>query len=106
MSLDVYLEKDGVTVYDGNITHNLGRMADAAGCYYAVWRPEDAGITHAKSMIPILRNSLDALRLNPKPFREYDAENGWGRHEHLVKFLEEYLWACLKWPDATIEVSR
>jgi hypothetical protein len=27
-------------VYDGNITHNLGRMADMAGIYYALWRPD------------------------------------------------------------------
>lgn len=27
--------------YSANITHNLGRMADAAGLYYALWRPHE-----------------------------------------------------------------
>ncbi len=30
-------------VYSANITHNLGEMADKAGIYYALWRPEEKG---------------------------------------------------------------
>lgn len=26
-------------LYESNITHNLGKMADNAGIYYALWRP-------------------------------------------------------------------
>lgn len=44
MSLDVYLSKEVTeerTVFSANITHNLGEMADKAGIYKALWRPED-----------------------------------------------------------------
>ena len=48
MSLDVELfEKiDGVDrlVFEANVTHNLNRMAEAAGFYKEVWRPEEIGI--------------------------------------------------------------
>lgn len=30
--------------YSANITHNLGAMAEAAGIYLALWRPEEIGI--------------------------------------------------------------
>lgn len=49
MSLDVCLKgKNGETLYSRNITHNLGRMAQAAGIYECLWRPEEHGITHAQ----------------------------------------------------------
>jgi hypothetical protein len=52
MSLDVYLteEPTGAVLYDSNITHNLGRMADEAGIYMACWRPGEmlAPDIHAK----------------------------------------------------------
>lgn len=36
-------------LYDANITHNLNRMADEAGIYEHVWRPEEIGVTTAGS---------------------------------------------------------
>jgi hypothetical protein len=33
-------------------------------------------------------------------------ENGWGTYEHLVKFVEEYILACDKYPESTIDISR
>lgn len=30
--------------YHANITHNLGKMAEAAGIYHALWRPDEIGI--------------------------------------------------------------
>lgn len=46
MSLDVYLEGPPVPqdVFWANITHNLGRMADEAGIYKHLWRPEEIGM--------------------------------------------------------------
>lgn len=45
MSLDFCLQykNDGneISVFDRNITHNLGNMADKSGIYYALWRPEE-----------------------------------------------------------------
>ena len=48
MSLDVYLTATRkVEVYQANITHNLTKMADAAGIYMVCWRPEELGFTKA-----------------------------------------------------------
>ena len=33
------LEEREEDLYSANITHNLGKMADAAGLYEALWRP-------------------------------------------------------------------
>lgn len=59
MSLDVYLRLDnGNEVYDANITHNLNTMAEEAGIYKHLWRPEELGITKAKDLIEPLAEGL------------------------------------------------
>lgn len=94
------------TFYSANITHNLNKMADAAGIYEALWRPEEIGITRAKELIPILQNGLETLKSNPEKFKTYDAPNGWGKYEHLVRFVSEYLKACIEYPDAVVKADR
>ena len=107
MSLDVYLEAVRPTeVYWANITHNLGRMAEAAGIYKHLWRPEEIGITTANQLIEPLTTGLALLESDPPRFRQYNAENGWGTYEHFVPFVRKYLAACIENPDATIRVSR
>lgn len=45
MSLDVYLKAvRPAEVFSANITHNLGAMAEAAGIYRHLWRPEEVGV--------------------------------------------------------------
>lgn len=64
MSLDVHLTY-GVrerVVYSANITHNLGKMADEASIYYALWRPDEIGITKAGQLIIPLREGLLLLK--------------------------------------------
>ncbi len=113
MSLDVSLldtccdkckRKD--EVYSANITHNLGRMADAAGIYKALWRPEDIEAKQAKDIITILEKGLANLKARPDYFKQFDAPNGWGLYVHFVPFVENYLEACRASPEAYIEVSR
>lgn len=107
MSLDVYLTAHRpTTVYEANITHNLGRMADAAGIYKHLWRPEELGIKTAAELIAPLREGLALLRSDEPKFRQYDAPNGWGRYEHLVEFVAQYLAACEADPDAEVRASR
>ena len=107
MSLDVYLRAVRETrVYDANITHNLGKMANAAGIYKHLWRPEELGITKAAELIEPLREGLARLKADPEEYEQYNASNGWGKYEHFVEFVEEYLAACDANPDATVEVSR
>ena len=107
MSLDVYLTKvQPCEVYSANITHNLNKMAEDAGIYYHLWRPEEIGITTAAQLIEPLRNGLALLKSDQARFEKFDASNGWGVYSHLVSFVEEYLAACEKNPDATVHVSR
>lgn len=107
MSLDVYLTAvKPTTVFENNITHNLGKMAGEVGVYKHLWRPEELGITKAKELIAPLQAALTLLRGDRAKFEQFDASNGWGRYEHLVTFIEEYLEACQENPDADIHVSR
>ena len=107
MSLDVYLVAMRATsVYDANITHNLGDMTREVGIYQHLWRPEELGIVYASELIELLTSRLALLKSDPERFRKFDAPNGWGRYEHLVRFTEEYLAACQANPDATVSVSR
>lgn len=93
-------------VFEYNITHNLTKMADEAGIYEHLWRPEEIGITTAIQLIDPLREGLHRLKSDPKKYEEFAPENKWGSYEGLVKFVEAYLDACYRYPDATIEVSR
>lgn len=110
MSLDVSLsyEEDGntITVFSANITHNLGRMADAAGIYQALWRPEEEGYKQAKDIIPIVEKGLEQMKREPDLFRRLDAANGWGTYEQFVLWVEKYLAACKQYPSANIAVWR
>ena len=124
MSLDVYLYGESATeecectcghkhtttvqrdLYHANITHNLGTMADAAGIYKALWRPEEIDVTYARQLIPLLRKGLADLQSSPKTFQRYNSPNGWGMYEHLVPFVKNYLAACEEYPDAIVYVSR
>lgn len=93
-------------VFDYNITHNLNRMADAAGLYNCLWRPDENGINTAKQLIEPLRQGLHLLKLNPEEYKKYNPENGWGSYEGLVTFVEKYLDACYKYPDAKVSADR
>ncbi len=107
MSLDVHLEAERVVdVYSSNITHNLNKMADAAGIYKALWYPGEIGITKAEQLIAPLTDGLAALKADPEKFEQFNAPNGWGLYKHFVPFVEEYLAACIENPSATIRVSR
>ena len=107
MSLDIYLEDEyGNELYSRNITHNLNKMADAAGIYEVLWRPEEIAITHAYQVIQPLTDGLIILVLNKKEFEQYNPDNGWGDYEGLVMFCADYLQACNDTPIATIRVCR
>jgi hypothetical protein len=119
MSLDVYLSKPATPecptchhkqevegVYDANITHNLTGMADAAGIYQHLWRPDEIGVTKASQLIEPLKAGVEKLKANPEAFKKHNAPNGWGLYEHFVPFVEKYLEACISYPDADVRVSR
>jgi len=98
--------EDPERLYEANITHNLGPMAEAAGLYHVLWRPDEAGLRFARDLVPDMEAGLAALLADPDRFRRYDAPNGWGVYEHFVPFVRDYLEACKRHPDAGVEVSR
>ena len=106
MSLDVYLTETVPTeVFSANITHNLGKMAEQAGIYEHLWRPQENGITKAHQLIAPLRAGLEIMRGDPEKFKSFDAPNGWGRYDNFVPWVERYLSACEQHPDADVSVS-
>ncbi len=125
MSLDVYLSGPPRTVmcecancydrhervtrsrlYSANITHNLNSMAEHAGIYKHLWRPDEIGIAKARELIEPLRTGLALLKSDPAGFEQFNAPNGWGLYKHFVPFVEAYLAACEQNPDADVSVSR
>ncbi len=126
MSLDVYLDSDKEViescccphcdneheitkrplVYHANITHNLGAMANAAGVYDCLWRPDENGITTAHQLIKPLQKGLLKLAKDPKRWEALNPSNGWGSYEGLLKFVKDYLEACHEFPNAQVRVWR
>lgn len=107
MSLDVWLTKPMPTqVFERNITHNLSHMAQEAGIYQHLWRPEELGITTAQQLIEPLTKGFELLRSDRTRFTALNPRNGWGDYDGLVNFVDKYLAACIEHPDAVIGVDR
>ena len=124
MSLDVYLtgtatkeqcqcdhcgntyERDvPERLYEANITHNLNIMAEKAGIYECMWRPDEHGFTKAAQLVEPLRAGLSKLKDDPEYYQTFDSKNGWGLYKHFVSFVEKYLRACEEYPEADVSVS-
>jgi len=93
-------------VYTANITHNLNTMADHAGIYEELWRPDELGVTLAAELIEPLGMGLVKLEKSPSFYQQFNPKNGWGDYDGLVRFVSKYLAACKKYPQATIRISR
>ncbi len=117
MSLDLYIETtklcphcggiiEGDEIYSQNITHNLADMADAAGLYKPLWRPEENGIERADMLIQPLMDGIAAMKANPAKFKLMDAENGWGTYKDFLPWLDRLLEACQKYPEGRVRASR
>jgi hypothetical protein len=81
-------------------------MAQAAGLYQVLWRPEELGITKASELVLALRIGLAWLESDPARFTPFNGLNGWGLYEDFVPFVRSYLKACQSSPQATVVVSR
>ena len=92
--------------FEANITHNLNRMADEAGIYAVVWRPEELCITKAGEIIATLKDGIARLEAEPEKYRAFEPANKWGTYDDFVPWLKRYLEACEKYPDATIQANR
>lgn len=98
--------EDDAEVFHANITHNLTKMAREAGIYEQLWRPDEIGITRAEQLITPLVIGLAELNTFPGKFIPLNPSNGWGSYEGLVKFVSDYLNACMKFPKANVRVGR
>jgi hypothetical protein len=115
MSLDVYLEAEVdtggdepyvVTVFDANVTHNLARMADEAGIYEHLWRPDEIGIETAAQLAEPLRAGLRKMEDDPERFKALNPPNGYGSYADFMPWVREYLAACIEHPKAKVRVWR
>ena len=113
MSLTVYLNvTKPVSVYDNNITHNLGSMAanvklsNGLTLYDVLWRPDEHELELAEDIAELLDEGWNILLSGPDHFKQFNPHNGWGNYDGLCKFVYEYRNACWDEPDATIEVCR
>lgn len=108
MSLDFILKCKccGSHIFEANITHNLNTMADKAGIYEALWRPEEINANLGEDIIEILEKGLKSLKAKPKYYKKFDSAIGWGVYEHFIPFVEAVLVACKKFPKAEIWISR
>lgn len=93
-------------VYWANITHNLCGMAEVAGIYKHLWRPEEIGITKAGELIGPLTAGLIELKSKPEHYKQFNPKNGWGDYAGFIDWVERYLAACKECPDGQISVSR
>jgi hypothetical protein len=113
MSLDIDLMVvQPVSVYEANITHNLGKMADAVvldndkTLYQVLWRPDEHGWKFARDISDMLDEGWNILLSDPERFKQFNPENGWGSYDGLVNFVYKYRNACWDNPDAELRISR
>ena len=66
-------------VYSANITHNLNKMADAAGIYKHLWQPTENGIIYAEQLIAPLTEGLANLRGQPCKIRSIQSSEWLGQ---------------------------
>lgn len=94
------------SVVDLNITHNLSTMADKAGIYDCLWRPDENEITRATDLISPLEAGIKKLESDPEKYKAMNPENGWGCREGLLLFAKHILESAKDNPSALISVCR
>jgi len=119
-------EKPTESVYWSNITHNLGKMADEAGLYEALWRPyqlkegynipekdyeaeykfEEENPVKANEIISIIEKGLKDMKARPEHYKKFNSSNGWGMYHNFVPWIEKYLKALKEYPESFVECDR
>jgi hypothetical protein len=97
----------GTCLFEQNITHNLNEMADVAGIYKVLWRPDELfDEPRARDIVDALQQGYDTLKADPERFIPFEPENKWGTYWGFLPWLERYITACRTWPDAVVLASR
>jgi len=107
MSLDFSLLAVRRTcVFETNITHNLAQMADEAGVYSQLWRPDENGNPTAGELVGPLTKAIADMEARPEHYKQFNPPNGWGDYDTFLGWLHEVRDMCEEFPDAEIEASR
>lgn len=105
--------------WSGNITHNMGNMADhiptsyhvdgedySNNLYSVVWRPEEFNIANTTIVGEALGNGIAYMVTHRKELEQYNPSNGWGDYDSFLQWLIAYKQQCDENPDCEIEVWR
>lgn len=104
MSLDLWLHAVRETeVHHTNVTHNLGRMAKAAGLYECMWEAKGKS---AEELIEPLEKGIAYMREHYAEMEELNPPNGWGSYLGLLEAAEALLRCCRENEDATVTTWR
>jgi hypothetical protein len=104
--LDPESKYEPSVLYRANITHNLTDMAQEAGLYKPLWRPDEINKNYANEIQEDVERGLNELLNNPEYFKRFNSSNGWGIYKHFVPFVENYLEAIKNYPEAEIYIIR
>jgi hypothetical protein len=81
-------------------------MAEAAGIYDYLWRPDEIACFVASDITQFLEDGIKRLEADPERFIKLNSPNGWGTYPNLIRFAKSVLEACRNYPDARIGVWR
>jgi hypothetical protein len=81
-------------------------MADEAGMYKCLWRSEEYGYNKASEIIKTLSVGIESMEREPRRYKDFNPDNGWGDYGRLLEFAKQVLAECIKNPDYSIESSR
>lgn len=106
MSLDIDLIEYGESMWSANMTHNLNKIAIEAGVYECLWRPDEIGVKYARDNISNLRFALGFFYSKYDELKKLNPPNGWGDIDGLIEVTQDFLKACMEYPNAIIECDR
>lgn len=82
-------------IYSGNITHNLGEMANHVICnggennlYHLLWRPEEHDFCKVTERYRVMIAECLAYMLTHRAeLEKFNPSNGWGSYDSLLDFV-------------------
>ena len=113
--IELYEEKSDV-YWHGNITHNLGKMAEHVDTvhtdytlYDLLWRPGEYNLSEVtRPYRYLISNALMYMLLHKKELEAYNPTNKWGDYNTLLSFVQNLATALAddEVLGMTIETSR
>lgn len=108
MSYDVYVEMDAggpepMFVDLGNMTSNVSGIWKKA--MYGTGVADFDG-KEARECVNVLEEGIEQMKLYPERFRDMEPSNGWGSVDGAREYLERLRDGFLRYPRATVRVSR